>query len=181
MQCWCRLLNQAEMTLNMVRLSRLNNKRLTYTQIHSAFDFNATLLAPPGTKVLVHEASKERKYLDPHGVDGWYVGPAIKHYRYFRCYIQTTNTEIIAETVEFPSKHVKLPSTPSRDVATKTSKDLIHAIKNPTPSSPILQLGDETIRALERLAAIFTTNLKPTTAVVPTQPRVDLTKNCKNI
>lgn len=83
--------------------------------------------------------------------------------------------------MEFPSKHVKLPSTPSRDVATKTSKDLIHAIKNPTPSSPILQLGDETIRALERLAAIFTTNLKPTTAVVPTQPRVDLTKNCKNI
>ena len=162
------------MTLNMVRLSRLNNKRSAYTQIHSAFDFNATLLAPPGT-------SEERKSLDLHDVDGWYVVPAIEHYRCFRCYIQTTNTEIIAETVEFPSKHVKLPSTSSRDIATKAAKDLIHAIKKPTPSSPILQLGDETIRALERLAAIFTTNLKPTTAVVPTQPRVDLTKNCKDI
>ena len=83
--------------------------------------------------------------------------------------------------MEFLSKYVKLPSTSSRDVATKAAKDLIHAIRKPTPSYPILQLGDETIRALERLAAIFTTNLKPTTAVVPTQPRVDLTKNCKGI
>ena len=80
MQCWCRLLNQAEMTLNMLRPSRLNNKLSEYAQINGAFDYNATPLAPPGTKILVHEAPKERKSLDLHGVDGWYVGPAMKHY-----------------------------------------------------------------------------------------------------
>ena len=70
MQCWCRLLNQAEITLIMLKPSRLNNKLSAYAQIHGAFDFNATPLAPPGTKVLVHELSKERKSWDPHGVDG---------------------------------------------------------------------------------------------------------------
>ena len=99
MQCWYRLLKQAKMTLNMSRPSRLNNKLSAYTQIHSALNFNATPLAPPG-KVLVHEAAKERTYWDPHGVDGWYVGLAMKHYRCFRCYISTTNSERIAETVD---------------------------------------------------------------------------------
>ena len=75
--------------------------------------------------------------------------------------------------MDFPPKHVKLPSTSSRDAATKAARDLIYAIKNTTSSSSILQLGDETIRALERLAAIFATNLKPTTAIVPAQPSVD--------
>jgi len=155
--------------------SRLNNKLSAYAQLIGAFDYNATPLAPPGTQVLVHEAPKERKSWDPHGVDGWYVGPAMKHYRCFRCYIPTTNSERIAETVDFFPKHVKLPSTSSRDAATKAAKDLIYAIKNPTPSSPTLQLGDETIRALERLAEIFFKNLKPTTAIVPAQPRVETT------
>ena len=69
--------------------------------MHGAFDSNATPLAPPGTKVLVHEATKERKYWDPYGVDRWYVGLVMKHSRCFRCYIPTTNSERIAETVDF--------------------------------------------------------------------------------
>ena len=99
----------------------------------------------------------------------------MKHYRCFRCYIPTTNSERIAETVDFFPKDVKLPSTSSRDAATKAARDLIYAINNPTPSSPTLQLGDETIHALERLGEIFSTNLKPTTAIVPAQPRVETT------
>ena len=85
----------------------------------------------------------------------------MKHYQCFQCYIPTTNTERIAETVDFFPKHVKLHSISLRYAATKVAQDLIHAIKHPTPSSITLQFGDETIRALERLAAIFATNLKP--------------------
>ena len=102
MQCWCRLLNQAVMTLKMLRPSRLNNRLSAYAQINGAFDYNATPLAPPGTQVLVHEGPKDRKSWDPHSVDGRYVRPAMKHYRCFRYHIPTTNSERIAETVEFP-------------------------------------------------------------------------------
>ena len=58
------------MTLNVLRPSRLNHKLSAYAQIHGAFDSNATPLSQPGRKVLVHEASKERKSWDLHGVDG---------------------------------------------------------------------------------------------------------------
>ena len=59
----------------------------------------------------------------------------MKHYQCFRWYIPTTNTERIAETVDFFPKHVKLHSTSSRYAATKVAQDLIYAIKHPTLSS----------------------------------------------
>ena len=52
---WCRLLPQAELTLNLLRPSRLNPKLSPYAQLEGAFDFNRTPPAPPGTPVIVHE------------------------------------------------------------------------------------------------------------------------------
>ena len=46
---WCRLLPQTELTLNLLRPSRLNPKLSAYAQLEGAFDFNRTPLAPPGT------------------------------------------------------------------------------------------------------------------------------------
>ena len=97
----------------------------------------------------------------------------MKNVQCFRCHIPTTNSERIVKTVDFFLKHVKLPSTSSRNSATKAARDLIYAITDPTHSSQTLQIGDETVHVLERLATIFATNLKPTIAIVPIQPRVD--------
>ena len=99
----------------------------------------------------------------------------MKNVQCFRCHIPTTNSERIVKTVDFFLKHVKLPSTSSRNSATKAARDLIYAITDPTHSSQTLQIGDETVHVLERLATIFATNLKPTTAIVTAQPRVDHT------
>ena len=46
---WDRLLDQAELTLNLMRNSRLNPKLSAYAQLFGNFDFNATPIAPPGT------------------------------------------------------------------------------------------------------------------------------------
>lgn len=51
---WCRLLPQAVTTLNLLRQSRINPKLSAYAQLNGEFNFNATPLAPPGTKVIVH-------------------------------------------------------------------------------------------------------------------------------
>ena len=52
---WCRLRPQAELTLNLLRPSPLNSKLSAYAQLEGTFDFNRTPLAPPGTRVIVHE------------------------------------------------------------------------------------------------------------------------------
>ena len=74
---WCRLIPQAELTLNVLRPSRLNPKLSAYAQLEVAFDFTRTPLAPPGTRAIVHEKPTQRRTWAPHGVDGWYIGPAM--------------------------------------------------------------------------------------------------------
>lgn len=46
---WCRLIQQAEMTLNMLRPCRTNPKLSAYTALEGEFNFERTPLAPPDT------------------------------------------------------------------------------------------------------------------------------------
>ena len=84
---WDRLLSQAELTLNLLRPSRINPRLSAYAYLFGLFDFNRTPLAPAGTKVLVHEKSRQRASWANHGIQGWYVGPSLEHYRCVKCYI----------------------------------------------------------------------------------------------
>ena len=52
---WDRLLMQTELTLNLLRMSQVNKKLSAYAYLFGNFDFNRTPLAPPDTKVLIHE------------------------------------------------------------------------------------------------------------------------------
>jgi hypothetical protein len=50
---WDRLLPQAELTLNLLRSCRFNPKLSAHAALNGFFNFNATPLVPPGTKVLL--------------------------------------------------------------------------------------------------------------------------------
>ena len=52
---WDYLLDQAEITINLLRACRINLKILAYNAVFGAFNFNKTPLAPPGMKVIVHK------------------------------------------------------------------------------------------------------------------------------
>jgi hypothetical protein len=101
MHLWDRILPQAVITLNMLRTSRINPKLSAATHIFGQYDFNRTLMAPPGTKIISHETPSRRRTWAPHGQDGWYIGPALEHYRCYTVYITKTRTNRIVETVEF--------------------------------------------------------------------------------
>ena len=51
---WDKQVEQGELTLNILRASRLNPKLLTFTYLFGKFYYSATLLSPFGTKILVH-------------------------------------------------------------------------------------------------------------------------------
>ena len=67
---WCHLLPQAELTLNLLRASRLNPKLSAYAQLEGTFDFTRTPLAPPGTRVIIHEKPTIRQTWAPHKPTG---------------------------------------------------------------------------------------------------------------
>jgi hypothetical protein len=81
MHLWDIILSQAVMTLNMLRTSRLNPKPLAAKNIFGQYDFNRAPLASPGKRILAHEKPGRKRTWAPHGQDGWYIVPALEHYR----------------------------------------------------------------------------------------------------
>ena len=55
MHLWYHNIPQATITLNLIRSSRINPCVSAEAQLNGPFDFNATPLAPPGTKILIYE------------------------------------------------------------------------------------------------------------------------------
>ena len=80
MKKWDRLVEQAEITLNLLRPSRLNPKLSPYAQLNGTFDYNRTPIPPRGTRTLVHEKPHNRGTWAPHGQENWYIRPAMLHY-----------------------------------------------------------------------------------------------------
>ena len=67
---WTHLICHVVITLNMLRLSRINPCISACTQIHNIFDFNLTLLAPAGCKIIIHDQTNERPPWSNHGTRG---------------------------------------------------------------------------------------------------------------
>jgi hypothetical protein len=112
-------------------------------------------MAPPGTRIIAHETPTRRKTWAPHGQDGWYIGPALEHYRCYTVYITKTRSSRIVETVEFFPHQLKIPSPSSSDLATQAAAELTHVLLNLQPAGPFCQVGDEQAIALRKLATIF--------------------------
>ena len=51
---WDILVEQSELTLNLLRVSRANPKLSAFTYFFGEFNYSVTPLIPPGTKILTH-------------------------------------------------------------------------------------------------------------------------------
>jgi hypothetical protein len=112
-------------------------------------------MAPPGARIISHETPGRRRTWSPHGQDGWYIGPALEHYRCYTVYITKTRSNRIVETVEFSPHKFTLPFPSFSDLATQAAVDLTHTLLNPQQAGPFCQVGDEQAIALRRLGNIF--------------------------
>ena len=169
---WDRLIKQAVMTLNMCRPSRINPKLSAYQQVWGNFDFNKTPLAPPGCKVVVHERAMERGAWACHGVVGYYIGPAMKHYRNYISYIPETKGIRTTNTIEFFPEKVDMPTTATTDRLARATEDLVEILQEPHPATPFLQQGTVVNDAMEQLKKIFTPPTRMETAIAAPIPRV---------
>ena len=123
--------------------------------LKGAFDYNKTPLAPPGTKVVIHENPDKRVLLASHGVNGWYLGPDVKHYRCYRVYVNNTRAERDADTVKFLPQHTKVPSIAANDAATTATQDLFAALSDTKPNTQWEKVGNKQLEALRSLSRIF--------------------------
>jgi hypothetical protein len=106
---WDRLLPQAEITLNLLRTSRLHPHLSAAAHFHGLVDYNKTAFAPPGCKIIAHEKPGKRRTWAPHGQHGYSLGPAMHHYRCQNVYISATASERIMDTLEFFPHNYQMP------------------------------------------------------------------------
>ena len=156
---WDRLLVQAEITLNLLRTSRVNPTLSAYTYLFGNYDFKNTPLAPPGTKVLIHKKSTNRGSWDYHGVEGWYVGPSLQHYRCLKCYNPDTYAEVDTDTLQLIPNVTPIPVYTDVDVVKQAVTDILHVLKNKTKNNiPTVLKGDNIQNAFKQIADLLGNN-----------------------
>ena len=171
-----KLVTHAEMTLNLLRGSALNPSISAWHQLHGRpFDWDATPLAPPGTKALIHDRSTVRASWDVHGSDGFYIGTAMDHYRCWRILVTKTGAERISDTVQWFPKKTLMPGASLEELLTANLEELIMLIKKIANSGhnvssskqPISAITDTLATALRKYGEIFhnwSSQNKPTIA-----------------
>jgi hypothetical protein len=112
---WDRLLPQAEITLHLLRTSRLHPQLSAAAHFHGLLDYNNTAFAPPGCKIIAHKKPGKRRTWATHGQHGYSLGPAMHHYRCQNVSISATASERIVNTLEFFPQNYQMPQLSSTD------------------------------------------------------------------
>jgi hypothetical protein len=167
MHLWGRLLPQAEITLNLLRASRLHPQLSATAHFHGLVDYNKTDFAPPECNIIAHEKPAKRRTWAPHGKHGYSLGPVMHHYRCQNVYITTTTNERIVDTLEYFPHNYPMPQLSSTDRLLRAAQDMTDAFQNPHPGVSFASVGDDTVAALADLAAMVKLKLQPTPSHAP--------------
>ena len=118
------------MTLNLLRPARLHPQLSAYAMVHGAYDYSSQ----PIMRVLVHDLPNHRKSWAPHASEGFYLGPALNHYRCFRVLNPTTNAKRISETVRWmPHSTIQVPTPTPDDLLRISIQDFITTLRTVKP------------------------------------------------
>jgi len=169
---WDRLVPQATLTLNLLRSSRIHPSMSAHASLFGNFDFNRTPMAPPGTKVVVHLNSETRPPFGEHGLLGWYIGPALEHYRCYKCYLPETRQERNVLTVDFFPNKTPFPTFTKEAYLQQTAEDMLHLLQPTADTSAVapLAFGPPILNAFTKVAQLLGRATRPPPTIVPTAP-----------
>ena len=129
MKLWDRLLPQAEITVNLLRKFNATPTVSAYAHLSGTFDYNKLPLAPMRCASQIHEKTNKRGTWAYHSVDGWYLGTSPEHYRMHRCYVKSTRSERLTDTVQLNHKHITNPEVSGADKVMHAITTCIKSIK----------------------------------------------------
>jgi hypothetical protein len=126
---WDKLLPQIEFCLNHLRPFKPNPTISAYAGIHGgSHNFRTQPIAPAGIKVVIHDKPSAHASWASHGVEGFYLGPALQHYRCYHVYVPSTSTTRVSDTVQWFPHGFLMPDPSPHDIATAAIADLSDAL-----------------------------------------------------
>lgn len=164
LQLWANFMPQIEVTLACLLPYSLDPKISSYEGIYGVkYDFNAHPMHPVGTLTLAFTPTTSREAWEPHGMKGFMLGPALKHYRSFRVHIIETGQERKTDTVDvFPTK-VMLPGSSLGEILLKKLDE------NPNDEPKKTDKIDEIRNMIKSTQMLLEQRVKPTSGpAIPT-------------
>jgi hypothetical protein len=173
---WDELIPQANLTINLLHPFSSEPKMSAYQGITGkTFDFLAHPIAPCGTQVLIHEAPTIRSSWAPHGISGYYLGPALDHYRCFRVFAVSTQSVRISDSLAWFPVALHMPGSSPIELLQATLQDLSHVLTSmgkenilPHQRQPFDHLHTSAVDALKTAIDLFHFSSDET----PSLPRV---------
>ncbi len=152
---WHHLLPQSEATLNMMHAWPDNMDISAYHDLHrKPYDFLSHLMAPCDTLLVAHDPGREK--WDNCGRIGYYLSPALTHYRSCHCFIADTNATRICNIVMFYPAPLVLPGASGFDQLLQLTERLAIAAESQPPALHDQPLYTE---CLQKLKTFFSPTL----------------------
>ena len=130
LQLWDQLAEQALITLNLLRTSRIDPSKSAYHQLHGhKYDWNAHPLAPPGSRAVIYLDPDGRPSWGARGADAWYSGPSLDHYRCMKFFVPETKNYRVSGSYDLFPQHCLLPDLAPADHADAVADKLVDAVQ----------------------------------------------------
>ncbi len=130
---WDLLLPQDELTVILLRQATINPKISTWEYFNGLFNFNKTPVVPMGCRVLIHTKPAMRQSWDYRAKQGFYIGPALDHYRCYKLVKLETKQKVISNMVEFRHAYLQIPAVSADDKIINGLQVMAGALRNAPP------------------------------------------------
>jgi hypothetical protein len=120
------------------------------------YDFLSHPMAPCGTLLVAHDSVCEK--WDNYGRIGFYLGPAVTHYRSYHCFIADINATRICDSVMFYPAPLVMPGASHFDQLLQLTERLVAAIESQPPEPNAQPLYTECPQKLKDLLLADVTN-----------------------
>ncbi len=107
---WCHLLEPMELTLNLLRQSKIAPKISAFAHIHGPHNYMKKPFAPLGCTIQAHIKPEDSRTWDPRADAGFSLGTSMQHHQCFWVYITKTWATRISDTVFFKHQYITNPS-----------------------------------------------------------------------
>jgi hypothetical protein len=134
-----------------------------------AYDFDSHPIAPPGIKVLIYESPQDRAFWAPHGVLGYYLGPALSHHRTFRVHCIHTRAERISDSLAWFPVAYRMPGSSIAELLHAQITDLNDTLTSISITAhipvnarqPFVDATVTATAALRAIASVFNPTIDP--------------------
>jgi len=146
---WCHLLEPTELTLNLLRQSKVAPKISAFAHVHGHHDYMKNPFAPLGCAIKAHVKLEDRQMWDARLDAGFSLGTSMQHHRCFCMYITKTRATRIGNTVFFKHQYITNRTVSPESHVVAAAQQLATALQGNIPA------GNKTAEALKKASDLF--------------------------